>query len=69
MNIGKGTEDNPYTHGSNDIDRRQKYCKCGNCGNIEKCSMRRDFWGFHGQALLCEDCCGPYGENKLPKDF
>jgi hypothetical protein len=37
-------------------DRRNKMCRCSRCKKVELCTPSRDFYGYDGAPLVCEDC-------------
>jgi DNA modification methylase len=62
-----GTAKKPFIVATADRSlQRGKFCRCHRCGTVEVCTGERDFWGDADQPLLCSDCCGTYGQNRLP---
>lgn len=58
---GDGSRDAPFTHGSPDVDRRRKWCRCARCGTVAVCRPRFDFYTPGGEGnengpLRCEAC-------------
>lgn len=52
-----GTEPHPYTHAVvPPDDRRYKWCRCGSCNYLARCTPTSDFYGQHGEPLKCERC-------------
>lgn len=51
-----GGRDNPFTLGSQG-DRRYRYCKCGSCGHVAKCTPKTDFFTATDRDVLwCMPC-------------
>lgn len=50
----------PVTKGG--VDRGYKLCQCGECGIVEECTPRRDFYTTKDPlgTLLCESCFHNY---------
>jgi hypothetical protein len=38
------------------VDIRNKLCRCGVCGRVERCTPESDFYGAEGAQLICEFC-------------
>jgi hypothetical protein len=54
-----GTEENPFTHQLVDgYERREKWCKCGNCGYLAVCLPNNDFYEglLPNKQLYCGGC-------------
>ena len=49
----------PLTHagpGKDTDDRRDRVCRCAECGHQAQSSIVNDFYGEDGEPLLCERC-------------
>lgn len=54
-----GTEQRPYTHNDEGVDRRRRHCRCQTCGIVAVCTPSFDFWDWADDksgGLHCETC-------------
>ena len=60
--MANGTLENPITH---DEDRGFKFCQCGDCKAIARCTQSNDFYAVpDSETLKCGDCLGKRIRNK-----